>query len=108
MVILFNPWSTSVVISWRDSDVDLILEIPTPKSTSRLYLLIVSLVILLLTSLTTTSPIKLGEANDFASGGSEWGLSLFVWGNSSFTGWEKSSLVKGATVGALEELSKVR
>ena len=59
---------------------EVILEILTPISLSALNLFKVSLVTLLWTLSTTTSPIKSGVAKETVGSGSEFGLSLFVWG----------------------------
>ena len=79
-VILFNPWSTTVVIVWAIPVADWILVIPTPMFVSLTNLFNVSLVTLFWTSLTTTSPIKSALAKDFVSAGSATGLSLLTWG----------------------------
>ena len=84
----------------------LVIAIPTPSSFVNLPK--VSFVILFLTSLTTTLPIRSGTANETASSGSATGVSLLTWGYNSFTGWEKLSPVNGDTVGLLEAFNKVR
>ena len=84
----------------------LVIAIPTPSSLVNLVKF--SLVILFLTSLTTTSPIKSGLANETESPGSTTGLSLLIWGYNSLVGWENFSPVNGAAVGVLEAFNRVR
>ena len=82
--------------------------IPIPTPSSSLSLLRVSLVILCLISSRSTLPIKEETANDFASLGSETGLSLLTCGNKSLTGCENLSEVNGATDGAFDAFKTLR
>ena len=77
-------------------------------SVSLIYLLRVSLVILFWVLSTTTLPIVSGTAKDVVSGGSESGVSLFVYGKSCVNGWEKLSDLNGVTVGLLDALTTVK
>ena len=77
---------------------------PIPISPSLNNLLTVSLVKLLRTSLTTTSPISEEDAKDFVSSGSAFGLSRLIWGKSSLTGCENFSPVNGAILGEFDAL----
>ena len=81
---------------------------PIPSSPSLNNLLTVSLVKLLRTSLTTTSPISEEDAKDFVSSGSAFGLSRFIWGKSSLTGCENFSSVNGAILGEFDAFVKVK
>ena len=107
-VILFNPWSTIVVIVCAKPVAEVMLVIPTPITLSLFHSSKVSLVILFLGSLTTTSPIILLFAKHCADSGSDLGLSLSVWGKSSCIGWENFSLVNGDAVGELDAFIRVR
>ena len=75
-----------VVVMVCARPVDAMFVIPTPTSVSRKYLSTDSLVMLFLTSLMTTSPIRDGEAKHLDGAGSPTGLSLLVCGKSSLTG----------------------
>jgi len=90
------------------ADEDLISVIPIPISKSLNVLLIVSFVTLLRTSLIITSPINDEDANDFVSSGSDFGLSLLVWGYRSFIGCGKFSFVNGEMLGLFDEFIKIK
>ena len=74
---------------------------PTPTSTSRINLSIVSLVILFLTSSTMTSPIGIDLAYETAGSGSDFGVSRSICGKRLMTLCENLLSVNGSTAGLL-------
>ena len=68
----------------------------------------VSLVMLLRTSSTITSPISDDDAKDFASSGSATGLSRLTCGKSSLTGWANFSFSNWVAPGEFDALTNVR